>query len=63
MFGYGMALAGNCGFGALSRLGGGDIRAFVIVLVMGLSAYITIGGPLAYFNLGFWSGNPDLIPC
>ncbi|WP_425053303.1 YeeE/YedE family protein [Psychromarinibacter sp. S121] len=46
-FGYGMALAGNCGFGALARLGGGDIRAFVIVLVMGLSAYVAMSGPLA----------------
>ena len=37
MFGYGMALSGNCGFGALARLGGGDIRSLLIVIVMGLS--------------------------
>ncbi|MFN3145716.1 MAG: YeeE/YedE family protein [Paracoccaceae bacterium] len=37
-FGYGMALAGNCGFGALARLGGGDLRAFVIVMVMGVAS-------------------------
>ena len=48
LFGYGMALAGNCGYGALARFGGGDLRAFVIVLVMGLSAYATLSGPLAY---------------
>ena len=47
IFGYGMALAGNCGFGALARFGGGDLRSFVIVLVMGISAYITLSGPLA----------------
>ncbi len=47
LFGYGMSLAGNCGFGALARLGGGDIRSFVIVLVMGICAYITLSGPLA----------------
>lgn len=47
LFGYGMALSGNCGYGALARLGGGDLRSFVIVLVMGLTAYMTIGGPLA----------------
>lgn len=47
MFGYGMALAGNCGFGSIARLGGGDLRAFVIVLVLGLSAYVTLSGPLA----------------
>jgi uncharacterized protein len=48
VFGYGMAIAGNCGFGALARLGGGDLRSFVIVLVMGISAYITMSGPLAW---------------
>ncbi len=47
LFGYGMALAGNCGFGALARAGGGDFRSFVILLVMGLSAYIVLSGPLA----------------
>lgn len=47
MFGYGMALAGNCGFGSIARLGGGDMRAFVIVLVMGLSAYFVMSGPIA----------------
>ena len=46
-FGYGMALAGNCGYGALARLGGGDLRSFVIVLVMGVAAYATVSGPLA----------------
>lgn len=48
MFGYGMALSGNCGYGALARLGGGDLRAFVIVIVMGLSAYFVMSGPLAH---------------
>lgn len=47
-FGYGMALSGNCGYGALARLGGGDLRSFVIVLVMGLSAYFVMSGPLAH---------------
>lgn len=47
IFGYGMALSGTCGFGALARLGGGDLRAFVIVLVMGLSAFTVLTGPLA----------------
>jgi uncharacterized membrane protein YedE/YeeE len=47
LFGYGMAISGNCGYGALARLGGGDLRAFVIVIVMGLSAYFVMSGPLA----------------
>ena len=48
IFGYGMALSGNCGYGALARLGGGDLRSFVVVLVMGLSAYVVMSGPLAH---------------
>lgn len=51
MFGYGMALSGNCGYGALARLGGGDLRAFVIVIVMGLSAYVVMSGPLAHLRV------------
>lgn len=47
MFGYGMALSGNCGYGAIARLGGGDLRSFVIVLVMGVATYVTLSGPLA----------------
>ncbi|MEH3116283.1 MAG: YeeE/YedE family protein [Methylorubrum populi] len=44
MFGFGMALVGTCGFGALLRLGGGDLRALPVLLVLGLSAYMAIGG-------------------
>lgn len=51
MFGYGMALSGNCGYGALARLGGGDLRSFVIVIVMGLSAYLVMSGPLAHMRV------------
>ncbi len=56
-FGYGMALAGNCGFGAIARLGGGDLRSFVIVLVMGISAYVVLSGPLA--SLRVWAFPAD----
>ena len=60
MFGYGMALAGNCGYGALARLGGGDMRAFVIVLVMGVSAYAVLQGPLSYIRVwAFPQGIPQ----
>lgn len=47
MFGYGMALAGNCGFGALVRFGGGDLRSLVIVVVMGIFGFVALSGPLA----------------
>ena len=65
LFGYGMALAGNCGFGALARLGGGDLRSFVIVLVMGISAFITLSGPLALLRVSLFQtpdANPDALP-
>jgi uncharacterized membrane protein YedE/YeeE len=54
LFGYGMALAGNCGYGVLARVGGGDLRAFVIVLVMAISAYATISGPLAALRVALF---------
>lgn len=47
LFGYGMAMAGNCGFGALVRFGGGDLRSLVVVVVMGVFAFIALSGPLA----------------
>jgi len=53
LFGYGMSLAGNCGFGALARFGGGDLRSFVIVVVMGVSAYVLMSGPLAGMRVAF----------
>jgi uncharacterized protein len=47
VFGYGMALAGNCGFGALVRFGGGDMRSLVVVVVMGIFGFVALSGPLA----------------
>lgn len=47
VFGYGMALAGNCGFGALVRFGGGDLRSLVVVVVMGIFGFVALSGPLA----------------
>ena len=47
MFGWGMALAGNCGFGALARMAGGDLRSFIVAVVMAISAYMALGGPTA----------------
>lgn len=44
MFGIGMALVGTCGFGTLVRVGGGDLRAIVVFLVLGLSALATMRG-------------------
>lgn len=58
-FGYGMALAGNCGYGAIARLGGGDLRSFVIVLVMGVSAFVVMAGPLAALRVALFPNNSN----
>jgi uncharacterized membrane protein YedE/YeeE len=60
VFGYGMAIAGNCGFGALARCGGGDLRAFVIVLVMGVSAYMAIAGPTGALRVRLFPNGPPV---
>lgn len=57
-----MALSGNCGHGALARLAGGDLRSFVIVIVLGLSAYFVMSGPLAHLRVMLFPVEFDLEP-
>ncbi len=54
LFGYGMALAGNCGFGALVRFGGGDLRSLVVVVVMAVFSYVALSGPLAPMRIALF---------
>jgi uncharacterized membrane protein YedE/YeeE len=54
LFGYGMAMAGNCGFGALVRFGVGDLRSLVVVVVMGIFGFIALSGPLAPLRLALF---------
>jgi len=58
IFGYGMAMAGNCGFGALVRFGGGDLRSLVVVVVMGIFSFITLSGPLAPLRVSMFTQTP-----
>jgi uncharacterized membrane protein YedE/YeeE len=46
MFGYGMVFAGGCASRNLARVGAGDMRSGLTLIVMGLFAYMTIGGIL-----------------
>ena len=48
MFGLGMALVGTCGFGALIRLGGGNLRALVVLTGLGLAALAAQRGITAH---------------
>lgn len=47
IFGIGMVFAGGCPSRNLARAGGGDLRALLTLVVLGLVAYMTIGGILA----------------
>ena len=51
MFGFGMAMVGTCAFGMLVRLGGGDMRALLSTLVLGIVGFMTMSGILARLRL------------
>lgn len=53
MFGIGMAMVGTCGFGSLVRLGTGDLRSLIVVLILGAAAYATLRGIFAGFRIEF----------
>jgi uncharacterized membrane protein YedE/YeeE len=44
IFGFGMVFAGGCTSRNLVRAGGGDLRALIVLVVVGIFAYMTIGG-------------------
>lgn len=46
LFGIGMVLAGGCASRNLVRLGAGSLKALVVVLVLGLTAFATMAGAL-----------------
>jgi hypothetical protein len=47
LFGYGMVLANGCGSRALVLLGRGNLRSFVVVTVLGITAQMTLRGLIA----------------
>ena len=47
MFGFGMVLASGCGSKNLVRIGGGNLKALVVFIVLGLSAFATLKGVTA----------------
>lgn len=51
LFGIGMTLAAGCGQRNLVRFGGGNLKAFVVLLVMGVSAYMTLRGLLGVLRI------------
>src|SRR6266481_4211046 len=47
LFGYGMVLSNGCGSRALVLLGRGNLRSFVVVIVLGIFAAMTLKGLIA----------------
>src|SRR4051794_23234409 len=47
LFGYGMVMSNGCGSRALVLLGRGNLRSFVVVLVLGIVAMMTLKGLVA----------------
>lgn len=47
VFGFGMVLASGCSSKALVRLGGGSLKALVVLCVLGLASYATLRGVTA----------------
>jgi uncharacterized membrane protein YedE/YeeE len=47
LFGYGMVLSNGCGSRALVLLGRGNLRSFVVVIVLGMTAQMTLRGLIA----------------
>ena len=44
LFGFGMTIAGGCGNRNLVRLGAGNLKSLVVLLVVGVFAYMTLRG-------------------
>lgn len=47
LFGYGMVMANGCGARSLVLLGSGNLRSFVVLVCLGITAYMTLSGVLA----------------
>ncbi len=61
LFGVGMTLAAGCGQRNLVRVGGGNLKALIVLVVLGVTAYMTMRGILAIVRLEYvYAINADL---
>ena len=64
MFGYGMNLANGCGARALVLVGTGNLRSLVVLLCLGIAAYMTLTGVLGPVRIALselTTVRPDLL--
>ena len=51
LFGFGMTLASGCGSKTLIRLGGGNLKSLVVLIVLAISAYMSLKGLFAVWRV------------
>jgi len=47
LFGFGMTLASGCGSKTLIRIGGGNLKSLIVLVFLGIAAYMTMRGAFA----------------
>jgi len=60
LFGFGMTLASGCGSKTLIRAGAGNLKSVIVMVVLGISAYMTLKGLFAVWRVNVldpWSFN------
>ena len=61
MFGFGMTMAGGCANRTLVRIGAGNLKSIVVIIVMGIFAYMTLRGLTGLLRVEIENmGNVDL---
>ena len=50
LFGFGMTLGSGCGSKTLIRLGGGNLKSLIVLVFLGISAYMTLKGLFAIWR-------------
>ena len=53
LFGIGMTIGSGCGQRTLVRVGGGNLKSVIVLLIMGITAYMTLRGLLAFVRIEF----------
>jgi hypothetical protein len=53
LFGVGMTLASGCGSRTLVRIGGGNVKSFVVLVFLGIAAYMTMKGLFGVWRVNY----------
>lgn len=61
LFGYGMVLSNGCGSRALVLLGRGNLRSFVVVIVLAIAAQMTLKGLIAPARIALVQGSQTTV--